>query len=134
MQKKPFGLSVKIFIRDERGCFLFLKRSLESSWNPGKWDLPGGKVDEKERFDLALCREVKEETGLPVVLEGVLGAGEYETATHRVAQLILWGTSPESEVQLSGEHMDYAWVDPRDLESLDLCGEIRSILKKLSLP
>jgi 8-oxo-dGTP pyrophosphatase MutT (NUDIX family) len=32
----------------------------------GMWDLPGGKVDGLERLDVALQREVEEETGLSV--------------------------------------------------------------------
>ena len=134
MPHKPFGLSVKMLIRDDKGRVLFLKRSPQSNWNPGKWDLPGGKVHQGEKFDNALMREVIEETGLQIVIERVLGAGQYETAHHKVIQLILEGRSPTNHVHLSREHDDFAWVDPREVQSLEICGEIKSVLKQLSHP
>lgn len=53
-----------------------MRRSPLSKNYPGHWDLPGGKVDAGESFDVALAREVSEETGLRVSLTGVIGAWE----------------------------------------------------------
>lgn len=61
MLGKPLSLSVKIVIRDDNSRFLLLKSSMSSKGNPGKWDLPGGKIDAGESFDEALHREVFEE-------------------------------------------------------------------------
>ena len=72
MSHKPFALSAKVVVRDEEGRCLLLKRSMSSKGNPGKWDLPGGKVDIGESFDQGLLREVAEETGLTISLQRVL--------------------------------------------------------------
>nr|WP_243687694.1 NUDIX domain-containing protein [Methanobacterium formicicum] len=48
-----FGLSVRVLITDEDNKILILKRSTDSKTNPGKWELPGGKVDQGESFDQA---------------------------------------------------------------------------------
>ena len=66
-----FGLSVRVLITDEDNKILILKRSTDSKTNPGKWELPGGKVDQGESFDQALIREVSEETGPKVPLPSV---------------------------------------------------------------
>ncbi|HUD02375.1 MAG TPA: NUDIX domain-containing protein, partial [Rhabdochlamydiaceae bacterium] len=42
---------------------LFIKRQLHCS-EPGKWGIPGGKVEKGETAHQAVLREVKEETGL----------------------------------------------------------------------
>jgi 8-oxo-dGTP diphosphatase len=37
-----FGLSVRVFLTNDEGKILILKRSTDSKTNPGKWELPGG--------------------------------------------------------------------------------------------
>lgn len=93
MPRKPFGLSVKVLIQDMEGRCLLLKRSLNSKGNPGKWDLPGGKVDVGENLEQGLLREVAEEAGLTISLQRVLGAAEPALPAKRVACLILGGAA-----------------------------------------
>jgi len=66
---KPFRLSMKVVILDDMGRILLIQRSMGSRGNPGKWDFPGGKVDQGETFDEALLREVFEETKLKISLD-----------------------------------------------------------------
>jgi 8-oxo-dGTP diphosphatase len=129
---KPFGLSAKVIIHDDSGRCLLLKRSLSSKGNPGKWDLPGGKVDSAETFEHALLREVAEETGLSISLGRVLGAAESESPTKRVAYLILEGHLESGQVCLSNEHSDFAWVGCQELASVDMAEQFRSFLKAYS--
>lgn len=56
MSYKPFALSAKVVIRDKEGRCLLLKRSMSSKGNPGKWDLPGGKVDAGQNLEQELLR------------------------------------------------------------------------------
>lgn len=125
MLPKPFALSAKVVIHDDSGRCLLIKRSMASQGNPGKWDLPGGKVDSGESFDEGLLREVTEETGLAVELECVLGAAESEAPTKRVVYLIMGGRLESGEVHLSSEHEDYAWVDRQKLSQMDMCDQFR---------
>jgi 8-oxo-dGTP diphosphatase len=126
MSGKPFGLSAKVIIHDEKGRCLLLKRSMSSKGNPGKWDLPGGKVDSGESFDEALLREVAEETGLTISLKRVVGATESESPTRRVVYLIMEGLLESGQVRISAEHDEYAWVDCRELKTMDLAGWLRT--------
>jgi 8-oxo-dGTP diphosphatase len=61
-----YGLAVRVLLTDQDGKILILKRSTDSKTNPGKWELPGGKVNQDESFDHALIREVYEETNLKI--------------------------------------------------------------------
>ncbi len=125
MSDKSFRLSVKLVIRDNSGRCLLLKRSLSSRGNPGRWDLPGGKVDSSESFEQALLREVAEETGLSVSLQRVLGAAESESPASRVAYLILEGHLESGEVCLSDEHDAFIWVPRRELATMDVASHFQ---------
>jgi 8-oxo-dGTP diphosphatase len=52
-------------IVDSKGRLLVSQRSLSSA-APGKWQNPGGKVEDNENHYEALKREVKEETGMDI--------------------------------------------------------------------
>ena len=132
MSHKPFALSAKVVVCDGRGCCLLLKRSMSSKGNPGKWDLPGGKVDAGENLEQGLLREVAEETGLAISLQRVLGAAESESPTKRVAYLILEGRVESGQVHLSSEHDDYAWVDRQGLIRVDLAEQFRQFAQVYS--
>lgn len=125
MSHKPFALSAKVVVRDGEGRCLLLRRSMSSKGNPGKWDLPGGKVDVGENLEQGLLREVAEETGLTISLQRVVGAAESESPTKMVVYLILEGRVESGQVRLSSEHDDYAWVDRQSLVKVDLAEQFR---------
>jgi 8-oxo-dGTP diphosphatase len=132
MSNKPFTLSAKVVIHNDKGHCLLLKRSLSSKGNPGKWDLPGGKIDAGENLEQGLLREVAEETGLKISLQHILGAAESESPTKRVAYLIFEGSVESGQVRLSGEHDDFAWVDRQSLTRVDIAEQFRPFLKAYS--
>ena len=105
-----YGLAVRVLLTDQDGKILILKRSTDSKTNPGKWELPGGKVDQGESFDHALIREVYEETNLKISLEHVVGASEQNLHIIRAVHIIMSGTIVEGKLNLSSEHEGYAWV------------------------
>ena len=57
---------VAAIIQDEWGRILVSQRALDSKAYPGKWQIPGGKVEPGEEGLAALKREVKEETNLEI--------------------------------------------------------------------
>jgi 8-oxo-dGTP diphosphatase len=105
-----YGLAVRVLLTDQDGKILILKRSTDSKTNPGKWELPGGKVDQGESFDHALIREVYEETNLKISLEHIVGASEQNLHIIRAVHIIMSGKIVEGELNLSSEHEGYAWV------------------------
>lgn len=59
-------LYVYALIENEDGLFLVTRRSLDKSWAAGAWEVTGGGVRAGETPWQAICREVREETGLDV--------------------------------------------------------------------
>ena len=115
-----YGLAVRVLLTDQDGKILILKRSTDSKTNPGKWELPGGKVDQGESFDHALVREVYEETNLKISLEHVVGASEQNLHIIRAVHIIMSGRIVEGELSLSSEHEGYAWVKIETLPDYEL--------------
>jgi len=132
MAGKPLVLSVKVVIRDASGRCLLLKRSLRSKGNPGKWDLPGGKVDPGENFTQGILREVAEETGLTISIQRVGGVAESESPTNKVVYLILEGRLESGQVQLSSEHDEYVWVNRWELPKMELADQFRAFAQAYS--
>lgn len=124
--------------KDER--LLLIKRVEGDNYMPGKWELPGGKLDAGQDISNALEREVLEETGLTIVLTDklsywhseVLSSGKYKGLPYVV--LVGMAKSLGGKIRLSEEHQDYAWVTKEDLFDYDLVNETRAALGVLLNP
>jgi len=64
-------VGVSALVQSEQGLIALVKRLKEPY--AGRWAFPGGLINYGEETVKAVVREVKEETGLDVVLEGLLG-------------------------------------------------------------
>lgn len=124
-----FGLAVRAIIIDDDDKILILKRSVDSKTNPGKWELPGGKVDQGEPFDQALIREVEEETGLTITLDTVVGASQQNLPLIRAVHIIMSGKIVGGELKISSEHEGYAWEFFENLKDYELADWLEYFIK-----
>lgn len=133
MQPKPLSLSVGAFVRSRRGNCLLLQRSGQSKHFAGCWETPGGKPDPGESFDQALVREVREETGLEVQLDGVVGASEFELEKVRIAVLYMDAHVVGGKLRLSKEHSARKWLPVRKFASLSLTPALQRLVDTIRL-
>ena len=63
MQRQQFAQKAFISRGDE---ILALQKSTDDPHNPGRWEMPGGRMNFGEDVDAHLIREVREETGVTV--------------------------------------------------------------------
>jgi len=133
MPPKPLSLSVSAFVRSRRGNCLLLRRSGLSKHWAGCWETPGGKPNPGESFDRALVREVHEETGLRVCLDGVVGASEFELEKIRVVVLYMGAHIIGGRFHLSDEHSGRKWLAVREFRSLPLTPALRRLMDTVRL-
>ena len=108
--------SVVICIFNEKNEVLLLKRSLKDFWMPGKWGLPGGKIDHGEEPIVAMHRELKEESNLEV--SDVL---LYNSFVHGNWHVFYYFSRKYSgELKVSDEHTGACWQHIDKLEEIDI--------------
>jgi 8-oxo-dGTP diphosphatase len=113
-----------------RGRMLVLKRAPAMTYRPGCWDLPGGHIALGESLEECLSREVKEETGLDVAIERLLGLNAMVPEPYLQA-IYSCRLSVFQNVRLRpDEHVDHRWVTVDELASLELIPYLSAILKR----
>lgn len=104
------------------------------------WTLPGGLLDEKETPEQAMLREVEEETG--IVLNPKLAKffakfylRNYITNRDLVIHLFMAVVTTclprgfDYDIQMSGEHEDYCWIDPVKAQKLKLIVGVKEFIQ-----
>lgn len=104
-----------VFYRD--GEVLACKRAPGKS-AAGKWEFPGGKIDDDETPEHALAREIREELGISISVGDLVD----RTATpvgDLVIDLACYLVSSEEEPTRSSVHDDLRWLPADALPTLD---------------
>lgn len=108
----------KIFILNDDGLILTIRRAAQDT-HPGRWDLPGGGVDFGENPNSAVIREAKEEVGLIIESPIIFFVGSKNEEKY-VVELLYYAQYDGSEIKLSEEHDQIAWVTKDEFLELDV--------------
>lgn len=107
-------LTVDALIEDDKGRVLIIKRAVEPF--KGRWCLPGGKVDEGERVEAALEREIVEELKVRIGIReliGIYSEPDRDPRGHFVSALF-HATIVGGEPTRSEEVSEIKWVERGD--------------------
>jgi nucleoside triphosphatase len=137
-----YRVVVVAVIQNKNGKYLICKKPKDKGIFPGQWALPGGGIDEKERMDEALHREIWEEVGLKIsditplyfrddVQKKHFPDGKVEE--HYMIYLMFGCKALGLEVKLNQEFEEYAWVRQTRLNEYNLNRATVKTFKKLSL-
>ncbi|OGO68013.1 MAG: hypothetical protein A2Z49_11510 [Chloroflexi bacterium RBG_19FT_COMBO_56_12] len=108
------GIAALIRARSD-GRYLLLKRAASKDFGAGGWECPTGRVDQGEGFEQAAHREVREEIGIEMQIDGLLGTthfyrGPVIPENELVGVIFLCSIPEPLELQLSEEHSEYRWL------------------------
>ncbi len=116
-----YHIGVKAIIYNPNNHILILKRS-----GRDYWDLPGGRIQEGERVQDTLYREIREETGL-MALDDIISHGLYLTSIkfpvndQTIGLIFYYHTcriTKEAPIILSPEHSEFRWTRVEEARSL----------------
>ena len=131
--KQSIKTSVVACIIDDRERILLTRRCIEPFC--GQWVMPGGKVDHGEPLLQALHREISEEVGIEVHVDGLLDVYEHvalgEKNDHYV---ILYYRARPVSIELTPNQQEVTearWVGAGELGAYDLTPGTRHILAQL---
>lgn len=107
-----------VLLFDEQGeNILMVKNKGEKS---SYYTLPGGAVEQGETLEQAAIREVKEETGLEVEIDGIFSVSEafFEERGHHAIFFTFTGQIIGGEINISipDEIEEITWMEPQIVE------------------
>lgn len=111
-------VATKAFI-NHNGKILILRESSKytDGSNQGKYDIVGGRLEPGQHFKDSLLREIREETGLEVIVGKPFFVGEWRPTVRgekwQIVGVYFNCKTSSSEVILSGDHDEYKWIDPK---------------------
>jgi 8-oxo-dGTP diphosphatase len=113
-----------------RGAAFFVARRVAGGDLGGKWEFPGGKVEDGESDAAALIREYREEFGVAIRVGSLLASDHFE---HHQRRRIL----SAYEVFFDGdgfslrEHTAWRWAPLDEIAALDFADSDRKLLPQL---
>ena len=115
----------------EKDCKILIARRAADQKLAGKWEFPGGKVEDGESPEECLKRELEEEFGIQVEV------GEFITSSkqhydHISIELMAFRTKYISGEFTLTDHDTIEWVAPEELLNYDLAEADIPIAEKLN--
>lgn len=123
-QEKTFQIVVRVMIRNSSGEVLLVKRCRDSKVEPGKFVVPGGKVEFGEDSFRAAVREIKEELGIEVVPEFEFYKEDWTSVSDKHCIVLYFSTQIEDEEAIclrEEENDDYKFFSVKAIRE---CNEI----------
>ena len=109
---------------------LIAKRSTGNKDVIGKWEFPGGKVEENETEKQAIEREIKEEFDILVRAEKFITNVISKDKKSEIDLKLYLCKYIDGKIKLN-DHSDYKWVDKDDILDFDLADLDVELVRKM---
>ena len=125
---KQVWVAVGVIYDPKQGYFIC--RRATHQHQGGKWEFPGGKVEQTETVQQALARELQEEIGINVKAAQPLLVIEH-SYSDKAVKLDVWLVIEFTGTAQSLEGLENRWVQLDELEQLDFPEANRPIIDVL---
>ncbi len=115
----PAAVAVALTVdKDGRAAFVITRRAERLRAHAGQWAFPGGRIDPGESPEQAALRELREEVGLSLAPDAVLGLlDDYATRSgYVITPVVVWAPDP-TQLEANPDEVEELHVVPlADLE------------------
>lgn len=109
--------------------FLVAKRSYQKSLG-GKWEFPGGKIEEGETYENALIREFNEELSVQIKVHDLIKEISFIKDDYRIEITFFQVQIIEGDIILN-EHIEFQYLDKKNLSRMNLCSADKELISFL---
>lgn len=119
------------------GKILLVKRRNDP--NKGRWALPGGLVELGERVEAAVTREVREEVGLDIHLEGLLDVvndihyDDRGKVRYHYILVDFLARPTGGRLRLNSESSSSKWFDPEQVQRANTSENTKKVIRRFLL-
>ncbi|MEV8266285.1 (deoxy)nucleoside triphosphate pyrophosphohydrolase [Microbacterium sp. NPDC076911] len=107
-------LEVVAAVIEHEGMLLVCRRA-DGRSAAGKWEFPGGKIEEDETPAQALTREIREELGVSITISGHLTTDDTVVSDRTIRLTCLRAVLTDAIPVASTDHDALAWLAPSGL-------------------
>ncbi|MDR2524151.1 MAG: NUDIX domain-containing protein [Candidatus Nomurabacteria bacterium] len=120
-------------IVEKDGKVLLVQEGKNNHGQRGKWNLPAGHAELGESLPSAAAREVKEETGYDVKIDGLAAVHKYDIGSTVNTVFFFTGSlANDTQSDYEDSMMAVKWVSAEEVSALDLrFDDITRVLRKL---
>lgn len=124
---------VGAIVLDSEGRLLLVRRAKPPG--EGTWSLPGGRIEEGESDEVALTREMAEETGLFVTVGPLVGMVRRPAPGGGTFEIRDYACTPHGGTLRPGDDADaVSWVAAGAIGRLDLVDGLLDALREWNVP
>jgi 8-oxo-dGTP diphosphatase len=120
-------VTAAIIIKDQK--VLITQRHPDDAMG-GKWEFPGGKIENGETPEACLRRELYEELGIVTEVHNLYAISKH-AYPHFTIELLAYNVTIQSGQLTLHDHNDYRWASISDLDSFDFSDADKPIVEKL---
>ena len=113
---RVIDVTAAIWVRDGR---VLIARRRPGVSQAGLWEFPGGKIRPSETPEACLVREIEEELGVRVTIEGFFAESVHAYA-ERTIRLLAYRVGGAG-TPAPHDHAELRWVTPDELDRFDFC-------------
>jgi len=100
-----------------------------ASDHPFQWEFPGGKVNQGETAEDCVIREIGEELGVEIEIQGSLVAVKHDYGFKKIELIPFLCIIKSGQIKLN-EHNDFMWVNFENLKEIDFAGADKKLIQQ----
>lgn len=113
--------ALAVIVNNDNKILLLKRSDYPDQWEPNKWSLVGGGVEDGEKPNEACAREIKEEIGLEINIDKFVEKVVIQRNPGSVEHIFAYRYDGDpTDVELNKEHTNYGWYDVTEMEFLDI--------------